>query len=138
MKGNPLIAPEQRLERPSELQQRKVFRNFRDVYRPQGRRNPPPSPPGQPACDGTWQDGACYYYGSAAFMRSADGGGMTTAIERPPYVDIGGAGHSLNEIAIQAGESNGNMVELGWLVSSEQYGDLDPHIFVYHWIGGVG
>jgi hypothetical protein len=62
---------------------------------------------------------------------------MTTAILRPQYVDTGGSGHSLNEIAIQAGKSNGDIVELGWLVSSDQYGDSDPHIFVFHWIDGV-
>ncbi len=62
---------------------------------------------------------------------------MTTAVTRPTYVNTGGSGHSLNEIAIQAGESNGDIVELGWLVSSDQYGDVDPHIFVFHWIGGV-
>lgn len=138
MKGNPLIAPEKRVERPGVLPERKIFRKFRDVYGPQGRRGPPPPPPGPPACDGIWQDGACYYYGSAGFVRNADGGGMTTVIARPEYVNTGGSGHSLNEIAIQAGENNGDIVELGWLVSSDQYGDSDPHIFVYHWIGGVG
>ena len=141
MKGNPLLAPEKRVERPGELQQRKVFRSFREVYRPRGRRNPPPPgppPPGQPACDGTWWFGACYYYGSAGFSRNADGGGMTASIERPEYVNAGGAGHSLDEIAIQAGKDNGDIVELGWMVSSDVYSDLDPHIFVYHWIGGIG
>ena len=48
---------------------------------------------------------------------------MTTALEKPEYVNIGGSGHSLNEIAIQAGENNGDIVELGWLVSSEQYSE---------------
>jgi hypothetical protein len=136
MKGNPLIAPEQRLERQGDVLERKVFRPFRDVYRPRGNRNPPPPPPGQPACDGTWQDGACYYYGSAAFTRTADGGGMTTAILKPQYVNTGGFGHSLNEIAVQ-GRNSGDIVELGWLVSSDQYGDSDPHIFVFHWIDAV-
>lgn len=134
MKGNPLIAPERRSSAPP---QRKVFRNFRDVYGARGRRKTPPPPGPPPACDGIWQDGACYYYGSAAFTRIADGGGMTTAIQRPQYIDTGGAGHSLNEISIQAGANNSDIVELGWLVSSDQYGDSDPHIFVFHWIGGV-
>ena len=62
---------------------------------------------------------------------------MTTAIQRPQYVNSGGVGHSLNEISIQAGTKNDDIVELGWLVSSEQYGDSDPHIFIFHWIGGV-
>ena len=75
MKGNPLIAPEQRLQRQGDALERKVFRSFREVYRPRRNRNPPPPPPGQPACDGIWQDNACYYYGSAAFTRTADGAG---------------------------------------------------------------
>jgi hypothetical protein len=31
------------------------------------------------------------------------------------------------------GPKNGNIVELGWLVSTDQSGDADPHIFVFHW-----
>jgi hypothetical protein len=99
--------------------------------------NPPPPPPGQPACDGIWQDGACYYYGSAALQRAADGGGMTMAVKRPSYDNSGGPGHSLDEIAVQGGTGNGNIVEVGWLVSSDMNGDLDPHIFVFHWVDGA-
>ena len=136
-KGNPLIAPELRNTPLRDFRQRKRLRGFREVYRPRAGRNPPPPPPGDPACDGIWQDGACYYYATAAFTTKADGGGMTTTVARPTYVNTGGSGHSLNEIAIQAGKNNGDIIELGWLVSSNQYGDLDPHIFVFHWIGGT-
>lgn len=137
MKGNPLIAPQQRGPIQDELQRRKIFRPFKDVYRPQRGKNPPPPPPGDPACDGIWQDGACYYYGAAAFNRTADGGGMTLSVAQPTYVNSGGSGHSLDELAVQAGKDNGDIIELGWLVSSEQNGDSDPHIFVFHWIGGA-
>jgi len=58
---------------------------------------------------------------------------MTMSVNRPVYDDSGGAGHSLDEIAVQGGPKNGNIVELGWLVSTDQNGDADPHIFVFHW-----
>ena len=59
---------------------------------------------------------------------------MTMSINRPTYDNSGGAGHSLDEIAIQGGSGNGNIVELGWLVSSDMNPDADPHIFVFHWV----
>ena len=62
---------------------------------------------------------------------------MTTAVARPAYVNTGGAGHTLDEIALQGGSDNGNTVELGWFVSTDVYGDADPHIFVYHWVNGA-
>jgi hypothetical protein len=87
-----------------------------------------------PACDGVSYFGSCYYYASAAFRRTADGGGMTMSVERPNYVSGESGGHTLNEIAIQGGAGDGNIVELGWNVSSDQYGDSNPHLFVFHWI----
>ncbi|HEV3158056.1 MAG TPA: neprosin family prolyl endopeptidase [Candidatus Baltobacteraceae bacterium] len=87
-----------------------------------------------PGCNGVLSFGSCYYYGNAAYTRLADGGGMTQSIERPHYDDSGGPGHSLNEIAVQGGPDNGNIVELGWIVSSDQFGDADPHLFIFHWI----
>jgi len=88
-------------------------------------------------CDGISWYGSCYYYASASYQRQADGGGMTLTIERPTYVS-GGSGHTLAEVAAQGGPGNGNIVEVGWNVSSDQYPDSDPHLFVYHWINGVG
>jgi hypothetical protein len=61
---------------------------------------------------------------------------MMFSIDRPRYVNTGGRGHTLSEIAVQAGPNNGNIVELGWTVSTDDYGDADPHIFVFHWIAG--
>ena len=145
-KGNPLLRPDTPLPAPGAPQNRGAltpnpFRSFAEVYRPrtgqQGPRpgNPPPPPPGPPPCDGIWQFGACYYYGSAALRRAADGGGMTMSVKRPGYDNSGGPGHTLDEIAVQ--DSNGNILELGWLVSSDMNSDADPHIFVFHWVGGA-
>src|SRR5437762_1721888 len=88
----------------------------------------PPDPPG---CNGTAYYGSCYYYGPAAFSRVSDGGGMNMTIERPSF---SGGGHSLDEIAVQGGSGDGNIIELGWNLSQSQYGDSNPHLFIFHWI----
>lgn len=138
-KGNPLIRPRAGGQ-PNQQGGLQVapgdVRTFREIYgaRRTGNAPPaPPGPPGPPACAGVASFGSCYYYGSAALTRAADGGGMTMSVDRPAYDNSGGPGHSLNEIAVQGGAGNGNIVELGWLVSSDQNGDDDPHIFVFHW-----
>jgi hypothetical protein len=88
----------------------------------------PPDPPG---CNGTPSFGSCYYYGPAAYSRTADGGGMTMRIDRPT---VGGTSHSLNEISVQGGAGDGDIVEIGWNVSKSQYPDSDPHLFIFHWM----
>lgn len=146
-KGNPLFAPDPGREifkaRDRAAFVRRHVRPFEQVYGPkkdqrlEEKQNPPPPPPGAPACDGTPWYGSCFYYGSAAFYRAADGAGMTQSIEKPQYVNVDGAttqGHSLDEIALMDSGSIFNTVELGWFVSRDVYGDDDPHIFVYHWI----
>jgi hypothetical protein len=92
----------------------------------------PPDPAGK--CDGVANSSACYYYAAASYRREADGGGMTMSIERPAYNNSGGSGHTLDEIAIQGGKGDGNIVELGWNVSTDQYSNANPHLFVFHWI----
>jgi hypothetical protein len=137
-KGNPLLRPSTQptpgAVRPGE------FRPFREIYRSRTGAAPPspppPTPPPAPPCGGVIAFGTCYYYGSAALNRRADGGGMTMSVNRPAYDNSGGEGHSLDEIAVQGGANNGNIVELGWWVSSEQNGDADSHIFVFHWKDG--
>lgn len=142
-KGNPLLGPmtdEKEFERDPGAAVRRSVRSFKEVYtRKQHHYSPAllsPNPP--PACDGVPSFGSCYYYGSAAFTRTADGGGMTMAIKRPTYVSTGGSGHTLDELAVQGGPGNGNIIELGWNVSSDQYGDTNTHLFVFHWKDWVG
>lgn len=137
-KGNPLLAPDPEREylryQGRELEEfvRRHVRAFAEVYK---RSSGPDDPPG---CDGVAWFGSCYYYGSAAFSTTADGGGMTNSIDNPAYVNTGGSGHTLDEIAVQGGANNGNIVELGWLVSSDQEGNNNPHIFVFHWKNWAG
>jgi neprosin-like protein len=101
---------------------------------------PPPPPPGPPKCDGViypFDPNTCFYYAGASETRDAQGGGLTMAIERPAYVGTGGPGHTLEEMSVQGGPSNGNIVEIGSSVSTDQFGDSDPHLFVYHWVNGT-
>ena len=139
-KGNPLlgnIRDRRTFEKnPAEVIRRSL-RPFKQVYwkgRGELEKHHAVGPMPQAACDGVAWFGSCYYYGTAAFTRQADGGGMTMSIERPAYVSGPDGGHTLNEIAIQGGAGNGNIIELGWNLSSDQYGDSDPHLFVFHWI----
>lgn len=142
-KGNPLLGPDPggetlRLEGPQRGEFiRRHLRSFEEVYKrakPEQEAPPPGPPPGPPPqCDGVPSFGSCYYYGSAAFSTTADGGGMTQSIEKPEYVNTGGIGHTLDELAVQGGDQNGNIIEIGWFTSAEQYGNTNPHIFVFHW-----
>ena len=139
-KGNPLIGSDPlgeslnlaKPQRPEFI--RRHLRIFEQVYgrSPAGTESSPPSSAQPPDCDGVAQDDSCYYYSSAAFVTAADGGGMTISVDRPAYVGTGGSGHTLNEISLQGGVGNGNIVELGWSVS-DRYSDNNPHIFVFHW-----
>ena len=63
-------------------------------------------------CNGILNFGVCYYYANATYRQRADGGGMIMTIAPPGYVASGGPGHSVNEIAVQGGERDGNIVEL--------------------------
>lgn len=141
-KGNPLIGPfdataEAFFDSPEETskQIREALRSDEEVHPftfEGGEHEGLPDPPG---CNGIANFGSCFYYGSASYRRDADGGGMTMTVERPAYDGSGGPGHSLDEIAIQGGAGDGDIVELGWNVSTSQYTDANPHLFVFHWIG---
>jgi Neprosin len=144
-KGNPLFGSDPRGEALRLSGRAKAeflirnLRSFEEVYkRPRDVGQNPPPDPNAPPCDGIAQDGSCYYYGSAGFATAADGGGMTTTIEKPVYVQGSAGGHSLDEISVQGGDKNGNIIEMGWLVSTDQEGNANPHIFVYHWIDWAG
>ncbi len=138
-KGNPLIGKVDRpasdffKDRETGTLIRQSLRPFDKVYYipPGPDTGKHESPPDPPACNGIYYYGACYYYGPAAYNRTEDGGGMTMSIQRPA---ISGAGHSLDELAVQGGPGSGNIIELGWNVSTSQYPDTDPHLFVFHWI----
>jgi Neprosin len=81
-----------------------------------------------PSCDGTFEDGFCYYWSGATDYRTDQGGGHTMTIEKPAVV---GSGHSLEEMSVQAGKSDGNIVEIGSVIT---YPAANPQLFVFHWI----
>jgi uncharacterized protein (TIGR03382 family) len=43
--------------------------------------------------------------------------------------------HSLAEIAVESGDGK-QIVELGWTVDRGVNGDLQPHVFAFHWVNG--
>jgi hypothetical protein len=139
-KGNPLLQINTLPIEPGQTPDvfiKENLRPFEEVYwkgrgEEQNYKPLPPDPNGK--CDGVTNPAACYYYAAASYRRDADGGGMTMSVERPAYTNSGGSGHTLNEIAVQGGSGDGNIVELGWNVSSDQYSNANPHIFVFHWI----
>jgi hypothetical protein len=90
-----------------------------------------------PACDGIPYYNSCYYYGDALEQVTSDGGGMTFDIESPLNFEGEDGGHSIDEIAVETGGGSLTDVEMGWSVSGDQWGDTDPHLFVYHWINGA-
>ncbi len=57
-----------------------------------------------------------------------------------PHVDAANEAHSIGQLwAIENhGPSCMSDVEIGWTVSSGQYGDAEPHLFIYAWDCGVG
>jgi hypothetical protein len=87
-------------------------------------------------CDGTFEQGACYYWASASDLRADHGGGLTMKIEKPSVVKTSavGAGHSLEEMSVQAGKQFGNIVEIGSMVLSDE---IHPQLFVFHWVNGA-
>jgi hypothetical protein len=145
-KGNPLLGPntlsaEQFFKPGPDLGEiiRKGLRPWDKVYpHGPGRGGPAGAPPDPAGCNGVLSFGSCYYYGSAGFRRqSADGGGMTATIERPAFDATNGPGHTLDEVAAQGDASDGDIVEVGWNVSTTQYNNANPHLFVDHWMGWV-
>src|SRR4051812_8280009 len=101
-KGNPLLGADNlRDAKPffqpgAELGEaiRKGLRPWEQVYpHGPGRGGKSEAPPDPPGCNGVLSFGSCFYYGSAAYQRPADGGGMTMNIERPAFDGTNGAGH---------------------------------------------
>jgi hypothetical protein len=141
LKGNPLLRPQSTIAPPPGQQGAAgPAREFSEIYGEGARLAKKPPAPSTANCLGQIYagDSTCYYYGSAGISRDVMGGGMTTSVDRPRYVATKGLGHSLNEISVQGGTKNGNIVEVGWIVSTDLNLDSDPHIFVFHWVDWSG
>ena len=99
-------------------------------YAPKGRPPQHGAPSVLPSLDAT-------QYSYVAFRQSvgvhgAGAGAMVTQAD--PAIGVGDF-HSLAEIAV---ESTGNqqIVELGWTIDPQVNGDLQPHVFAFHWVDG--
>lgn len=142
LKGNPLLRPQSAVAPPlNQPGAAGLAHEFSEIYGPGAAAPPKKAPAPAPSkCLGKTYgtDPTCYYYGSAGVSRNVIGGGMMISVDRPHYVGTGGPGHTLNEISMQGGVQSGNIVEIGWTVSTEQNGDADPHIFVFHWVNWDG
>lgn len=75
-----------------------------------------------------------YYYAEARSEIQADGAGFYTSVHRPDRIDHGSNDHTLNEVAVRGGINGEDYVEAGWRVSPGDYGDSDPHLFVFYWV----
>jgi hypothetical protein len=137
-KGNPLLRSQGGTEPRSAAPDQKFLR-FEDVYtKKQGsavEKGPARTQDGAEECPNPYS-GTCYYYAAVAASGATNGAGMTISVNKPKYFNPDAQGHTLDEIAIQGGTGDGNIVELGWLVSTDQNGDADPHLFVFHWKNG--
>lgn len=85
---------------------------------------PAPSPSGNYSYAGKHQ-GVNAHQGTYAFLSHPS-----------PFLQDG-VGHSLAEIAVRASNDSNDIVEIGWTVDRNLYGDTQPRLFVFHWINGV-
>lgn len=76
-----------------------------------------------------------YLYGVARQVAISDGTYGTMTVAQPKLADEDF--HSLGELAVQSADSD-QIVEIGWTVDRSVNGDDRPHLFVYHWVDGVG
>ncbi|MFL6110756.1 MAG: neprosin family prolyl endopeptidase [Catenulispora sp.] len=76
-----------------------------------------------------------YLYGVARQSVVSDGsyGTMTVGAPKLDSDDF----HTLGELAAQSADGS-QIVEIGWTVDRSINGDDSPHLFVYHWVDGVG
>jgi hypothetical protein len=77
----------------------------------------------------TFMYGAGYQYGAA------DGLFGNLGVARPFLASSDS--HSLAELAAESSDGK-QIVEVGWTVDRGLNGDANPHLFVYHWVDGVG
>src|SRR6185295_13765936 len=95
------------------------------------------APKGYPSRRTTIQqvDAVDYLYVAVAqSMGGHTAGAGATLLQADPAVGAGDF-HSLAEIAVESSDGR-QIVELGWTVDRGVNGDLQPHVFAYHWVNG--
>jgi Neprosin len=83
--------------------------------------------------------GPTFLYNNATQTPAAGTLGVYSAdvIAAPTGVPNDGS-HSIAEISVESGTALRNIVEVGWSVSPSQFGDSNPHLFVFWWKNGIG
>ena len=76
-----------------------------------------------------------FLYADANQLATADGTFADVTVEQPVVgpQDF----HSNAEVAAESADGR-QIVEIGWIVDHNLNGDGQPHLFVFHWINGVG
>lgn len=85
----------------------------------------------------------CYKYNTGLQNVTATSGVTANMIIAWPYTDTCASdpgAHSIAELAVITKRANNNrdIVEIGWRSDPCTYGNDAPHLFVFHWINGVG
>jgi hypothetical protein len=81
-------------------------------------------------------DGVEYLYAGRHQIMAADNAGAgATITQADPAIGIGDF-HSLAEIAVESSDGE-QIVELGWTIDFGVNGDLQPHVFSFHWVNGA-
>ena len=96
-------------------------------YAPKGR---PPARNGL----ATFGDTEYLYVGVRQAAGTHTAGAGATILQADPAVGISDF-HSLAEIAVESSDG-AQIVEVGWTIDAGVNGDLQPHVFVYHWVNG--
>ena len=77
----------------------------------------------------------CYYYAGASQSQITASGASVNFTQAKPRLGTADY-HTLTELAVQSSDGQ-QIVEVGWIVAPAINGDLEPHIFVYHWVNRV-
>lgn len=81
----------------------------------------------------------CYRYAGSmmsGLTDDSDGIGATVLVSKPYKNTSDDPGHTLVELSAQ--DTSSNIVEVGWRVAEDEYGDSNPHLFAYWWVNGTG
>lgn len=91
------------------------------------------APKGLPGADGLERKRVEFLYASAAQQTGVHTGGAgATIMQAAPTLGPGDF-HSLGEFAVESPDGK-QVVEIGWTVDQGVNGDLQPHVFSFHWI----
>jgi len=90
---------------------------------------------GQPPVPGEITTAATTYFYSGSFQFAAADGMFANMTVAQPFLS-GADSHTLAELAAQSADGR-QIVEVGWTVDRALNGDLNPRLFVFHWVDGV-